>query len=86
IKAPHAATAFIANLMQTGLSSGQGISSQDSTFLEVQTYDNHFFDNLNHQISQEMHQGEQPDFNVNSDVDDDDNTIPYHQYQSNNEV
>nr|GEZ73625.1 hypothetical protein [Tanacetum cinerariifolium] len=33
-----------------------------------------------------MHQGEQLDSDVDSDVNDDDNTIPYHQYQSNNEV
>nr|GEZ35030.1 hypothetical protein [Tanacetum cinerariifolium] len=38
------------------------------------------------EVSQQMHQGEQLNSNVDSDVDDDDNTIPYHQYQSNNKV
>nr|GFB94982.1 hypothetical protein [Tanacetum cinerariifolium] len=79
--APHAAAVFMANLMPTSPLSGQGTSNQDSTFLEVQTYDNHFFDNLNRQVSQEMHQGEQLDFDVDLDVDDDENTISYHQYQ-----
>nr|GFA47203.1 hypothetical protein [Tanacetum cinerariifolium] len=79
--APHAAAVFMPNLMPTSPLSGQGTSNQDSTFLEVHTYDNHFFDNLNRQVSQEMHQGEQLDFDVDSDVDDDENTIPYHQYQ-----
>nr|GEZ05698.1 hypothetical protein [Tanacetum cinerariifolium] len=46
---PHAATVFMANLMQTDPSTGQGTNNQDSTFSEVPTYDNHFFDNLNHQ-------------------------------------
>nr|GEU87357.1 hypothetical protein [Tanacetum cinerariifolium] len=54
---PHAAVAFMANLMQTGPSTREG-SNNDSTFSEVQTYDNHFFDNMNLQVSQEMHQGE----------------------------
>nr|GFB60576.1 hypothetical protein [Tanacetum cinerariifolium] len=82
---PHAAAAFMANLMQTGPSTREG-NNNDSTFSKVQTYDNHFFDNLNHQVSQEMHQGEQLDFDVDSAIDDDDNTIPYHQCQLNNEV
>nr|GFC44911.1 hypothetical protein [Tanacetum cinerariifolium] len=77
-EASHAAAAFMANLMQTGPSTGQGTNNQDSTFSEVQTYDNHFFDNLSHQVSQEMHQGEQLDSDVDLDVDDDDNAIPYH--------
>nr|GEX75836.1 hypothetical protein [Tanacetum cinerariifolium] len=85
-EAPHAAAAFMANLMQIGPSTRQGANNQDSTFSEVQTYDNHFFDNLNHQVSQAMHQGEQLDSDVDSDVDDDDNTIPYHQYQLNSKV
>nr|GEV45844.1 retrovirus-related Pol polyprotein from transposon TNT 1-94 [Tanacetum cinerariifolium] len=33
-----------------------------------------------------MHQGEHLDSDVDSDINDDDNTIPYHQYQSNNKV
>nr|GEV09786.1 integrase, catalytic region, zinc finger, CCHC-type, peptidase aspartic, catalytic [Tanacetum cinerariifolium] len=39
-----------------------------------------------HVASQEMHQEEQLDSDVDSVIDDDDNTIPYHQYQLNNEV
>ncbi|GJU64674.1 hypothetical protein Tco_1246509 [Tanacetum coccineum] len=52
----------------------------------VQTYDNHFFDNMNLQVSQEIYGGEQLDFDVDSVIDDHDNTILYHQYQLNNEV
>nr|GEW49774.1 integrase, catalytic region, zinc finger, CCHC-type, peptidase aspartic, catalytic [Tanacetum cinerariifolium] len=85
-EAPNAAATFMANLMQTGPSTGQGTSYQDSTLLEVQTYDNHFFNNLNHLVLHEMHHGEQLDSDVDSNVTDDDNTIPYHQYQSNNKV
>nr|GFD21334.1 hypothetical protein [Tanacetum cinerariifolium] len=73
---PHAAATFMANLMQTGPSTRQGTNNQDSTFSEVQTYDNHFFDNLNHQVSKEMHQGEQLDSDVDLDAADDDNTNP----------
>ncbi|GKE28302.1 hypothetical protein Tco_1443686, partial [Tanacetum coccineum] len=38
------------------------------------------------QVSQEIHGGEQLDSNVDSVIDDHDNTIPYHQYQVNNKV
>ncbi|GJW18147.1 hypothetical protein Tco_0025583 [Tanacetum coccineum] len=48
--------------------------------IQVQTYDNHL------QVSQEIHGGEQLDSDVDSVIDDHDNTIPYHQYQLNNEV
>nr|GFB45302.1 hypothetical protein [Tanacetum cinerariifolium] len=62
-------------------------SNNESTFSEVHTYDDCFFDDLNHQASQEKHQEEQLDSDVDSVIDDDDdNTIPYHQYQLNNEV
>ncbi|GJV54247.1 hypothetical protein Tco_1449988 [Tanacetum coccineum] len=37
-------------------------------------------------VSQEKHGGEQLDFDVDSVIDDHDNTIPYHQYQLNNEI
>ncbi|GJU18445.1 hypothetical protein Tco_1146411 [Tanacetum coccineum] len=37
-------------------------------------------------VSQEIHGGEQLDSDVDSVIDDHDNTIPYHQYQLNNEV
>nr|GEW53842.1 hypothetical protein [Tanacetum cinerariifolium] len=58
-EAPHASAAFIANLMQTGPSTGHGTK---------------------------IHRGEQLDSNVDLVIDDHDNTIPYHQYQLNNEV
>ncbi|GJX55450.1 hypothetical protein Tco_0285347 [Tanacetum coccineum] len=85
-EAPHAAAAFMANLMQTGPSTGQGTSNDTDFHSEVQTYDNHFFDNMHLQVSQEIHGGEQLDSDVDSVTDDHDNTIPYHQYQLNNEV
>ncbi|GJS17990.1 retrovirus-related pol polyprotein from transposon TNT 1-94 [Tanacetum coccineum] len=85
-EAPHAAAAFMANLMQTGPSTRQGTSNDTDFHLEVQTYDNHFFDNMHLQVSQEIHEGEQLDFDVDSVINDHDNTIPYHQYQLNNEV
>ncbi|GKC65382.1 hypothetical protein Tco_1097980 [Tanacetum coccineum] len=59
---PHAAAAFMANLMQTGPSTGQGTSITRDT------------------------RGEQLDSDVDSVIDDHDNTIAYHQYQLNNEV
>ncbi|GJV07605.1 hypothetical protein Tco_1345261 [Tanacetum coccineum] len=83
---PHAAAAFMANLMQTGPSTRQGTSNDTDFHSEVQTYDNHFFDNMHLQVSQEIHGGEQLDSDVDSVIDDHDNTIPYHQYQLNNEV
>ncbi|GKD43413.1 hypothetical protein Tco_1268058 [Tanacetum coccineum] len=85
-EAPHAAAAFMANLMQTGPSTRQGTSNDTNFHSEVQTYDNHFFDNMNLQVSQEIHGGEQLDSDVDSVIDDHDNIIPYHQYQLNNEV
>ncbi|GJV54244.1 hypothetical protein Tco_1449985 [Tanacetum coccineum] len=85
-EAPHAAAAFMANLMQTGPSTGQGTNNDIDFHSEVHTYDNHFFDNMNLQVSQEKHGGEQLDFDVDSVIDDHDNTIPYHQYQLNNEI
>ncbi|GJT20436.1 hypothetical protein Tco_0890373 [Tanacetum coccineum] len=85
-EAPHAAAAFMANLMQTGPSTRQGTSNDTDFHSEVHTYDNHFFDNMNLQVSQEIHGGEQLDSDVDSIIDDHDNTIPYHQYQLNNKV
>nr|GEX04583.1 hypothetical protein [Tanacetum cinerariifolium] len=83
---PHAVVIFMANLKQTGPSTGEGSSNDTNFHSDVQTYDNHFFDNLNHQVSQEMHQGKQLDSDVDSVIDAHDNTIPYHQYQLNNKV
>ncbi|GJT19062.1 hypothetical protein Tco_0877768 [Tanacetum coccineum] len=84
-EAPLAAAAFMSNLIQTGPSTREGIN-KESTFSKVHTYDNHFYDDLNDQVSQEMYQEEQIDSDVDLDIDDDDNTIPYHQYQLDNEV
>ncbi|GJR61977.1 putative reverse transcriptase domain-containing protein [Tanacetum coccineum] len=64
----------------------EGTSNDTDFHSEVQTYDNHFFDNMHLQVSQEIHGGEQLDSDVDSVINDDDNTIPYHQYQLNNEV
>ncbi|GJY16465.1 hypothetical protein Tco_0386887 [Tanacetum coccineum] len=58
----------------------------DSDVDEGKPYDNHFFNNMNLHVSQEIHGGEQLDSDVDSVIDDHDNTIPYHQYQLNNEV
>ncbi|GJW58494.1 hypothetical protein Tco_0105225 [Tanacetum coccineum] len=77
-EAPHAAATFMANLMQTGPSTRQGTNNDTDFHSEVHTYDNHFFDNMNLQVSQEKHGGEQLDFDVDSVIDDHDNTIPYH--------
>ncbi|GJY76023.1 hypothetical protein Tco_0481139, partial [Tanacetum coccineum] len=46
-EAPHAAAAFVANLMQTGPSTGQGTSNDIDFHSKVHTYDNHFFENMN---------------------------------------
>ncbi|GJU08079.1 reverse transcriptase domain-containing protein [Tanacetum coccineum] len=83
-EAPHAAAAFMANL--TGTSTGEGTSNDTDFHSEVHTHNNHFFENMNHQVTQAMHQEEQLDSDVDSDIDDYDNIIPYHQYQSNTEV
>nr|GEW73380.1 hypothetical protein [Tanacetum cinerariifolium] len=83
---PHAAEVFMANLKQTGLSTREGSNNDTDFHAEVQTYDNHFFDNLNYQVSKEMHREDQLDPDVDLIMDDHDNTIPYHQYQLNNKV
>ncbi|GJR67367.1 hypothetical protein Tco_0013432 [Tanacetum coccineum] len=85
-EAPHAAATFMANLMQTRPSTRHGTSNDTEFYLKVQTYDNHLFDNMHLQVSQEIHGGEQLDSDVDLVIDDHDNTIPYHQYQLNNEV
>ncbi|GKA25809.1 hypothetical protein Tco_0711918 [Tanacetum coccineum] len=46
-EAPHAAAAFMANLMQSGPSIGQGTSNDIDFHSEVHTFDNHFFGNMN---------------------------------------
>ncbi|GJT59125.1 hypothetical protein Tco_1002658 [Tanacetum coccineum] len=45
---------FMANLMQTGPSIGQGTSNDIDFHSEVQTYDNHFFDNMHLQCSTDV--------------------------------
>nr|GEW82277.1 hypothetical protein [Tanacetum cinerariifolium] len=83
-EAPHVAVAFMANL--TGTSTEEGTSNDIDFYSEVHTHNNHFFENVNHQVTQAMNQEEQLDSDVDSDIDDYDNIIPYHQYQSNTKV
>ncbi|GJV69142.1 hypothetical protein Tco_1484651 [Tanacetum coccineum] len=45
---------------------------------EVHSNDNQIFDNVDYQLSQEMHQEEHLDSDAETEIDD--NTIPYHQY------
>nr|GFA64900.1 hypothetical protein [Tanacetum cinerariifolium]GFA64908.1 hypothetical protein [Tanacetum cinerariifolium] len=83
-EAPHAATAFMVNL--TGTSTREDTSNDTDFHSKVHTYNNHFFENVNHQVTQAMHQEEQLDSDVDSDIDDYDNIISYHQYQLNIKV
>nr|GEV29886.1 hypothetical protein [Tanacetum cinerariifolium] len=71
---PHAAAAFMANL--SSISGTNGVTT--SHVNEVHTDDNQIFDNVNHLLRHEMHQEEQLDSDVESDIDD--NTIPHHQH------
>ncbi|GKE32320.1 hypothetical protein Tco_1451642 [Tanacetum coccineum] len=45
---------------------------------EVHSNDNQIFDNVDYQLSQEMHQKEHLDSDAETEIDD--NTIPYHQF------
>nr|GEX13507.1 hypothetical protein [Tanacetum cinerariifolium] len=83
-EAPHVAAAFMANL--TGTSTGEGTSNDTDFHSDVHIHNNHFFKNVNHQVTQAMHQEEQLDSNVDSNIDDYDNITSYHQYQSNSKV
>ncbi|GJU44722.1 retrovirus-related pol polyprotein from transposon TNT 1-94 [Tanacetum coccineum] len=67
---PNAAAAFMANLSST--------SATNSQVNEVHSNDNEIFDNVNDQMSQEMHQDEHSDFNAENEIDE--NTISYDQY------
>ncbi|GJR77845.1 putative ribonuclease H-like domain-containing protein [Tanacetum coccineum] len=67
---PNAAVAFMANLSST--------SATNNPVNEVHTNDNQIFDNVDYQLSQEMHQEEHLDSDAETEIDD--NTIPYHQY------
>ncbi|GJR37893.1 reverse transcriptase domain-containing protein [Tanacetum coccineum] len=67
---PNAAIAFMANLSST--------SAANSQVNEVHSNDNPNFDNVDYQLSQEMHQDEHLDSDAETEIDD--NTIPYHQY------
>nr|GEU44233.1 hypothetical protein [Tanacetum cinerariifolium] len=83
-KESSAAATFMANL--TGTSTEEGTNNDTDFHLTVHTHNNYSFEYVNHQVTQEMHQEEQLDSDVGSDIDDYDNIIPYHQYQSNTEV
>ncbi|GJS60217.1 hypothetical protein Tco_0655001 [Tanacetum coccineum] len=67
---PNAAVAFMANLSST--------SATNNQVNEVHSNDNQIFDNVDYQLSQEMHQEEHLDSDAETEIDD--NTIPYHQY------
>ncbi|GJS08460.1 ribonuclease H-like domain-containing protein [Tanacetum coccineum] len=67
---PNAAAVFMANLSST--------SATNSQVNEVHSNDNQIFDNVDYQLSQEMHQEEHLDSDAETEIDD--NTIPYHQY------
>ncbi|GKA63372.1 hypothetical protein Tco_0762978 [Tanacetum coccineum] len=67
---PHVPVAFMANLSST--------SATNNPVNEVHTNDNQIFDNVDYQLSQEMHQEEHLDSDAETEIDD--NTIPYHQY------
>ncbi|GJV30291.1 hypothetical protein Tco_1386739 [Tanacetum coccineum] len=64
------------------LSSEKQVSSSTSAtnnpVNEVHSNDNQIFDNVDYQLSQEMHQEEHLDSDAETEIDD--NTIPYHQY------
>nr|GEV09624.1 hypothetical protein [Tanacetum cinerariifolium] len=64
----------------------EGTSNDTDFHSRVHTHNNHFFEKVNHQVTQVMHQEEQLDSDVDSDIDDYDNIISYHQYQSNTKV
>ncbi|GJU22625.1 hypothetical protein Tco_1155967 [Tanacetum coccineum] len=53
-------------------------SAAGSKTNEVHSNDNQIFDNVDYQLSQEMHQEEHLDSDAETEIDD--NTIPYHQY------
>ncbi|GJT70582.1 putative reverse transcriptase domain-containing protein [Tanacetum coccineum] len=79
---PHAAATFMANLMQTGPSTGQGTSNDTDFHSDVQTYDNHFFDNMHLQVSQEIHGDDTTRLRCDSVIDDHDkNNFLISQYQ-----
>ncbi|GJS13137.1 hypothetical protein Tco_0407609 [Tanacetum coccineum] len=53
-------------------------SATNNPVNEVHSNDNQIFDNVDYQLSQEMHQEEHLDSDAETEIDD--NTIPYHQY------
>ncbi|GJX17516.1 hypothetical protein Tco_0218348 [Tanacetum coccineum] len=65
---PNAAVAFMANLSST--------SATNNPVNEVHYNDNQIFDNVDYQLSQDMHQEEHLDSDAKTEIDD--NTIPYH--------
>ncbi|GJR60007.1 hypothetical protein Tco_1502169 [Tanacetum coccineum] len=52
--------------------------NQQSMSMKVHSNDNQIFDNVDYQLSQEMHQEEHLDSDAETKIDH--NTIPYHQY------
>ncbi|GKC96265.1 hypothetical protein Tco_1161707 [Tanacetum coccineum] len=53
-------------------------SATNNLVNEVHSNDNQIFDNVDYQLSQEIHQEEHLDSDAETEIDD--NTIPYHQY------
>ncbi|GJS08995.1 retrovirus-related pol polyprotein from transposon TNT 1-94 [Tanacetum coccineum] len=68
---PNAAVAFMANLSST--------SATNNQVNEVHSNDNQIFDNVDYQLSQEMHQEEHLDSDAETEIDD--NTIPFNMPQ-----
>ncbi|GJT86013.1 retrovirus-related pol polyprotein from transposon TNT 1-94 [Tanacetum coccineum] len=77
---PRAAAAFMANLSSTSGTNGATTSQVN----EVHTDTNQIFDNVNHLLTHKMHKEEHLDSDVELDIDD--NTISYHQYQLDSKV
>ncbi|GKF33187.1 hypothetical protein Tco_0106387, partial [Tanacetum coccineum] len=61
---PHAAAAFMANLSSTSGTNGATTNHVN----EVHTDANQIFDNVNHLLTHEMHQEEQLDSDVESEI------------------
>ncbi|GJV20347.1 retrovirus-related pol polyprotein from transposon TNT 1-94 [Tanacetum coccineum] len=77
---PRAAAAFMANLSSTSGTNGATTSQVN----EVHTDTNQIFNNVNHLLTHKMHKEEHLDSDVELDIDD--NTISYHQYQLDSKV
>ncbi|GKG33401.1 hypothetical protein Tco_0433560, partial [Tanacetum coccineum] len=75
--APYDQPLAMANLSSISGTNG-ATTSHNNPVNEVHFNDNQIFDNVDYQLSQEMHQDEHLDSDAETEIDD--NTIPYHQY------